>query len=79
MNNAQTVLAAAALLIMGVLAGLMMFFPIPQANGTPMTFILGAIAGAITVGGGSKLADKFTQSTGPGAVVQPDAPSTAKE
>jgi len=38
-------LAAAALLILGALAGAMMFLPIPAANATSLTFILGALAG----------------------------------
>jgi outer membrane lipoprotein SlyB len=71
--QAQTVLAAAAMAILGVLAGLMMFFSVPAPNATSLTFILGAIAGALSVGGGSKIADKLTQSTGPGATIQPDA------
>ena len=52
--NAPTLLAAAALLILGALAGAMMFLPIPAANATSLTFILGALAGALTVSGGVK-------------------------
>lgn len=74
--SSQAFLAGAALLIMGVLGGIMMYEPIPAVNATSVTFILGALAGALTVGPGVKLADKLTQSSGPNAVVQPDAPPT---
>ena len=70
--SAQAFLAGAALLIMGALGGVMLFQPIPQANATAMTFILGALAGALTVGGGNKIADKLTTSTGPDATIQPE-------
>ena len=52
--NAPTVLAAAALVILGGLAAAMMILPIPSANATSLTFILGALAGALTVSGGVK-------------------------
>jgi len=51
--NSQ-VLAGAALLILGALGAGMLVVPIPAANATAMTFILGALAGAITVSGGGK-------------------------
>jgi xanthosine utilization system XapX-like protein len=76
MPNSQTILAAGALLILGALAGAMMLLPIPAPNATSLTFILGALAGALTVSGGSKIADKLTQSSGPGATIQPDAVDT---
>jgi uncharacterized transporter YbjL len=63
--SSQSVLAGAALLILGVLGGAMMLTPIPQANATAMTFILGALAGAITAGPGAKAADKLISTSGP--------------
>jgi hypothetical protein len=56
--TSQTLLAATALLIMGALAGAMLFIPIPAGNATSMTFILGALAGALTVSGASKSGDR---------------------
>ena len=50
-TNYPAFLAAAALLILGALAGAMMLLPIPSANATSLTFILGALAGALTVTG----------------------------
>ncbi|HEY2178083.1 MAG TPA: hypothetical protein VGH15_05825 [Caulobacteraceae bacterium] len=70
--TAQTVLSGAAMVILGLLAGAMMFVPIPAVNAGPLNFILGALAGAVTVTGAAKLA--VTNSTGPIAAVQPDAP-----
>ena len=60
--SSQAFLAGAALLIMGALGGAMMLVPIPAANATSLTFVLGALAGAITVGPASKAADKITSS-----------------
>jgi hypothetical protein len=70
MPNAQTMLAAVALLIMGLLSGALIFHAVPQGNMQLVTFALGAISGALTVGGGAKLADKITA---PDAVVNTDA------
>ena len=56
----QEVLAGLALLILGCLGGAMMVLPIPSSNATSLTFILGALAGALTVTGGNKIADKLT-------------------
>lgn len=47
--NAQAILAGGALLIMGALGCIMAFVPIPAVNATSLTFILGALAGALTV------------------------------
>ena len=55
-------LAGMALLILGALAGAMMLLPIPPANATSLTFILGALAGALTVSGGQKAASAITQT-----------------
>jgi len=71
--SAQAFLAGAALFIMGALALIMAFHPVPQINHDYLIFILGGLAGALTVGGGAKLADKITTSNGPDATIQPDA------
>jgi len=70
--NSQTCLAIASLIILGALGGVMAFVPVPAANTTLLATIVGALAGALTVAGGSKLADKLTQT---GAVNQADAPA----
>lgn len=62
--TAQELLAGFALLILGGLAGGMLFVPIPAANATSLTFVLGALSGALTVSGGQKIAAALT-STGP--------------
>ncbi len=72
--SAQDYLAGGALVIMGGLAAAMLVFPIPTANATSFTFVLGALAGALTVSGGQKVADKLTTSTGPGAIIQAEGP-----
>lgn len=53
--NTQDALAAIALLLMGLLAALLIFFKVPDTNQQLVTFALGAISGAMTVGGVSKL------------------------
>ena len=53
--NAQTILAGVALLILGVIALLLIYLPIPPQNDRLLTFILGTIAGAITFAEGQKL------------------------
>lgn len=52
--DAQTGLAFFAMCIVGVLAGLFVFFKIPADNKELLTFALGALAGALTVGGVNK-------------------------
>lgn len=71
----QEVLAGLALLILGCLGGAMMVLPIPSSNATSLTFILGALAGALTVTGGNKIADKLTTSSGPDATINPEGPA----
>ncbi len=66
--SSQAFLAAAALLIMGILGGIMMFYPIPPVNATSVTFILGALAGALTVGPAGKVADRIA-ATGSGTTI----------
>lgn len=66
-TDAQTALAFLAMLIVGAIAGLLIFFRIPSDNKELLTFALGALAGALTVGGGSKLADRIITSPTPPA------------
>jgi hypothetical protein len=56
--QAQTVLALLAMAIIGVLAGLLVFHAVPTENKELVTFALGALSGALTVGGASKLAER---------------------
>jgi hypothetical protein len=56
--QAQTVLALLAMMIIGVLAGLLVFHAVPAENKELITFALGALSGALTVGGASKLAER---------------------
>ncbi len=72
--SGQTVLAAVALVLLGALALVMVFWPVPNSNHDYMLILLGALAGALTVQGGSKIADKLTTSSGDNATIQPDAP-----
>jgi hypothetical protein len=51
--NPQTVLSSIALVILGALGGAMLFEPVPSANATALTFILGALAGALTMQSGN--------------------------
>ena len=57
--QAQTVLAAMALVIIGALAVCLVFHPVPQPNQQLVTFALGALSGALTVGGVAKAADRI--------------------
>ncbi len=57
--QAQTVLTLLAMLIIGVLAGLLVFHAVPAENKELVTFALGALSGALTVGGGPKLAERI--------------------
>lgn len=63
----QAVLATLAMLILGALAIGMMFVAVPATNHDYLVFILGAISGAITVGGASKLVSSVTTSQSPPA------------
>jgi hypothetical protein len=49
--QAQTLLAGAALVMLGLLTGCLVFVAVPQGNQQLVTFALGALAGATTVGG----------------------------
>ena len=54
--NYELLLSAVALVFLGVLGGMMLFFPIPKDNAQSVTFVLGALAGAVTMAGGTKVA-----------------------
>jgi len=56
---AETISTWFALTIIGGLAFAFVFFPVPLSNKELITFALGAIAGALTMGG-RKVADKVT-------------------
>lgn len=57
--DSSTFLAGMALVVLGMLALLMVFFTVPSPNEKYLIFILGALSGALTVGGGKKVADSF--------------------
>ena len=46
--STQTVLSVLAMIALGVLGGLLVYRAVPAANVQLLTFILGAIAGAVT-------------------------------
>ncbi len=75
--TAQTALATLALVIMGILSVALVFHEVPQANQQLVTFALGAISGALTVGGGQKVAEKLSSTQSGDINVQPDAPVSA--
>jgi hypothetical protein len=54
--NYEMLLSGLALIFLGVLGGLMLFVPIPKDNAQSVTFVLGALAGAVTMAGGTKVA-----------------------
>lgn len=76
--SAQSVLAGMALVIIGVLTGILCFHAVPQQNQQLVTFALGAIAGALTGGAAVKLADRITNSSGSDATIQADPTSPPK-
>ncbi len=53
--QAQALLAGIALVMLGLLAGCMVFVAVPQGNQQLVTFALGALAGALTVSGAAKV------------------------
>ena len=77
----QEVLAGIALIILGFLSVVMTFEVVPAANHDYMLIMLGALAGALTVSGGQKIADKITSSTGPNTITVPTIrkPSTSSQ
>jgi outer membrane lipoprotein SlyB len=77
--SSQTALAGLALIMLSVLGGLLVFHAVPTTNQTMLATIVGALAGALTVAGGQKLADKLsTTTTGDNAVITPN-PTPPKE
>jgi hypothetical protein len=64
-ETAQTLLSAAALTLLGLLGGCLVFHAVPEASREPLTFVLGALSGAVTTGGGLAVAHK------PGATQPP--------
>lgn len=52
--NPAILLAAGALVILGALGGALLIHPIPAPNAQSVTFILGALAGALTLQGAGK-------------------------
>ena len=54
--QAHTLLAGVALVMLGLLAGCMVFVAVPQGNQQLVTFALGALAGATTLGGAGRVA-----------------------
>lgn len=66
--HSQTVLAGIALVILGGIGCALVFQAVPSGNQQLLTFILGGLAGAITVGGANKVADTI-RTTGPASGV----------
>ena len=62
--SAEAVLAFVALVLIGVLVIVLVFHAVPQENQQLVTFVLGALSGALTVGGAKKVADKVSTQTG---------------
>jgi len=62
--SAEAVLAFVALVLIGVLGMMLVFHTVPQENQQLVTFVLGALSGALTVGGAKKVADKVSTQTG---------------
>lgn len=58
-HHAQTLLSAAALAALGVLGGCLVFHAVPQGNQQLVTFVLGALSGAVTLGGGQAVTNKL--------------------
>jgi hypothetical protein len=55
--SAQIVLSILAMIALGLLGGLLVYHAVPAANVQLLTFILGAIAGAVTGGAAVKATD----------------------
>jgi hypothetical protein len=55
--STQTVLSVLAMIALGALGGLLIYQAVPPANVQLLTFILGAIAGAVTGGAAVRAAD----------------------
>lgn len=67
----EKLLPVMALTILGGLAFVLVFHAVPRENQQLVTFIAGAISGAITVAGGQRLASRLNQT-----VTTPDGDTT---
>lgn len=72
-QSSQAALSALALLMLGGLAFALVFHQVPADNREILALILGALAGALTTSGATKLADRITR--GSNATSQPDPDS----
>ncbi len=70
--NPQVILAAGALAILGGIGAAMLVLPIPPANAQSVTFILGALAGALTMQGVVKTAPSTPSGTAADSVALKD-------
>ena len=53
--NYEMLLSGIALLLLGGMGLTMLFCPIPNVNQQSVTFVLGALAGAVSMAGGKKV------------------------
>jgi hypothetical protein len=60
--HVEKILPVMALAILGLLAVLLVFHTVPRENQQIVTFIAGAISGAITVAGGQRIAGRLNQT-----------------
>ncbi len=67
--NIAAALAVIALMVMGALALVLCFQIAPRENHDYLLILLGALAGALSMQGPGKVADKLTSSTGPDATI----------
>ena len=63
--QAQALLAGLALLMLGLLAGCLVFVAVPEGNQQLVTFALGALAGATTIGGAGRIAGSLKSGAQP--------------
>ena len=61
----QTYIGALALAILGVLACMLTFHAVPQENRELLSMIVGAIAGALTMGGAGAAVKALAKPPGP--------------
>jgi hypothetical protein len=64
-SQAQAILAGVALIMLGLLTGCLVFVAVPEGNRQLVTFALGALAGATTLGGAGHLAGSLKAGTSP--------------
>lgn len=53
--DAHTFLSGLAMIFLGVLAGCLLFFPIPDHNHDAVTYVLGVFSGVVTSGGANAI------------------------